>query len=107
MKIKRPKVTDSTTTKVKTGCGNLYITITKHEGKLFEVFAKMGKGGSCVEAQLDAITMGITIGIRNGVETKDYIQRYKGIRCGSVSLDDGEEYLSCADAIAKVMEKNV
>jgi len=44
----RPEVILGTTTKVTTGCGNLYVTINHgQDGEFFEVFTQMGKAGGC------------------------------------------------------------
>lgn len=43
----RPRSLPSTTTKLQTEMGNLYVTVsTDEEGEPFEVFGWLGKGGS-------------------------------------------------------------
>jgi ribonucleoside-diphosphate reductase alpha chain len=104
---KRPKVTTGYTHKVKVGCGNLYITVNYHENQMYEVFANIGKSGGCAISQAEATTRAITVGLRSGVSPDIFIDQLRGIRCPSPLLDGDDEMLSCADAIAKVMEKEL
>jgi len=103
-KTKRPKSVSGSTTRIRLQCGNLYVTITRYEGKIFEVFASLGRTGGCSASQMSALTIAITMGIRHGVPPEVYIEKLKGIRCPVTSWDDGVKYLSCADAIAQLME---
>lgn len=106
-KIKRPPSTPSTTTKVRLQCGNLYVTVSRHRGKMFEVFAHLGKTGGCSASQMSALTTTITMGIRYGVDPGVYIEKLKGSQCPVLSIDDKITYLSCPDTIAQVMEKEL
>jgi ribonucleoside-diphosphate reductase alpha chain len=104
----RPEVTIGTTTKVTTGCGNLYVTINvDEEGKPFELFTQMGKAGGCAASQLEAIGRLVSLGFRSGIEIKSIIEQLRNIRCPSPSWEKGQRIFSCADAIARIVEKRL
>ena len=104
----RPEVIIGTTTKVATGCGNLYVTINIDErGRPFELFTQMGKAGGCAASQLEAIGRLVSLGFRSGIEVKSIIEQLRNIRCPSPSWEKGQRIFSCADAIARVIEKRL
>jgi ribonucleoside-diphosphate reductase alpha chain len=104
----RPEVIIGTTTKVTTGCGNLYVTINvDEEGKPFELFTQMGKAGGCAASQLEAIGRLVSLSFRSGIEVKSIIEQLRNIRCPSPSWEKGQRIFSCADAIARVVEKRL
>ncbi|OGX51569.1 MAG: ribonucleoside-diphosphate reductase, adenosylcobalamin-dependent [Omnitrophica WOR_2 bacterium RIFCSPLOWO2_12_FULL_46_30] len=104
----RPEVVTGTTTKVATGCGNLYVTINSdEEGMPFEVFTQMGKAGGCAASQLEAIGRLVSLAFRSGIEVKSIIEQLRNIRCPSPSWEKGVRIFSCADAIARVVEKRL
>lgn len=104
----RPEVTSGTTTKMTTGCGNLYITVNvDEEGHPFEIFTQMGKAGGCAASQLEAVARLVSLAFRCGIDIKDIIEQLKGIRCPSPSWENGGRIFSCADAIAGAMEKRM
>jgi len=104
----RPEVTNGTTTKVATGCGNLYVTINQdEEGKPFEVFTQMGKAGGCAASQLEAIGRLASLAFRSGLEIKAIVDQLRNIRCPSPSWEKGQRIFSCADAISRVIEKRL
>ncbi|OIO34792.1 MAG: ribonucleoside-diphosphate reductase, adenosylcobalamin-dependent [Candidatus Omnitrophica bacterium CG1_02_40_15] len=101
----RPVVTNGTTTKVATGCGNLYITINVDDKNLpFEVFIQMGKAGGCAASQLEAIGRLVSLALRSGVENSRIVEQLRGIRCPSPSWEKTGRIFSCSDAIARVLE---
>jgi len=104
---KRPSETRGTITKVNTGCGNLYITVAYDDKGIFEVFSTLGKSGACAVAQLEAICRLITLALRSGVDVAQVVKQLRGIRCPSIAWEEGKSILSCADAIASVLEKHV
>lgn len=104
---KRPKRTTAFIEKVTTGCGNMYVTVASDEQGLFEVFSTLGKAGGCATAQLEAICRLITLALRSGVEIASIVKQLRGIRCPSIAWEEGKAVLSCADAIASVLENHI
>ena len=104
-KIKRPKVTQSVTEKVATGCGNAYITPSYIDGEVKEVFVHLGKAGGCAIAQSEAMCRCISIGLRYGIPLEEYVEQLRGISCPSPTVDEGVIVKSCVDAIAKTLSK--
>ena len=104
----RPEVIMGTTTKVATGCGNLYVTInTDEDGRPFELFTQMGKAGGCAASQLEAVGRLVSLGFRSGIDVKSIIEQLRSIRCPSPSWEKGVRIFSCADAMARVIEKRL
>lgn len=104
----RPPVILGTTTKIATGCGNLYITINEDaEGQPFEVFMHMGKAGGCAMSQLEAIGRLVSLALRSGIEVSSIIEQLRGIRCPSPSWEKGGRIFSCSDAIARAVEQRL
>jgi ribonucleoside-diphosphate reductase alpha chain len=100
----RPKELQGKTYKMDTGCGKIYVTVNEHNGKPFEVFAKLGKAGGCSACQTEGLTRCISIGLRSGVELEEYQRTLDGIHCSSATFSEGEQIMSCPDAIAKVLK---
>jgi ribonucleoside-diphosphate reductase alpha chain len=105
----RATVTYGTTTKISTGCGNLYVTINNDAiGNPFEVFMQMGKAGGCAMSQLEAMGRMVSLALRSGVNVSSIVDQLRGIRCPSPSWEKGGgRIFSCSDAIARVMERRM
>ncbi len=101
---RRPKRTTAFVEKITTGCGSLYITVASDDKGLCEVFSTLGKAGGCASAQLEATCRLISLALRSGVDPSEVVKMLKGIRCPSIAWEDGKSVLSCADAIATVLE---
>jgi ribonucleoside-diphosphate reductase alpha chain len=103
----RAKITRGVTERVTTGCGHLYITVNSDEQGICEVFSHLGKTGGCAAAQLEASCRLISYSLRSGIDAAEIVRALRGIRCPSPTWEDGKSVLSCADAIASVLEKYV
>ena len=102
---KRPNVIKGCTRLLKTGCGNLYVTINEDEsGRPFEVFTNIGKAGGCASSQAEAIGRLISLSLRSNIEPAEIVQQLKGISCHQPEWNEGGKVLSCSDAIAKCLE---
>jgi len=104
---KREKVTAGVTERVTTGCGYIYVTVNSDERGICEVFSSLGKAGGCASAQLEATCRLISLALRSGVDTASVVKQLRGIRCPSIAWEEGKSILSCADAIASVLEKHI
>jgi len=103
---KRSKITTGITERVTTGCGSLYVSVNSDEQGICEVFSTLGKAGGCASAQLEATSRLISLALRSGVDVASIIKQLRGIRCPSLAWEEGKSILSCADAIASVLEKH-
>ncbi|TET18242.1 MAG: vitamin B12-dependent ribonucleotide reductase, partial [Dehalococcoidia bacterium] len=103
---KRSKVTSGVTERVTTGCGYIYVTVNSDEQGICEVFSSLGKAGGCASAQLEATCRLISLALRSGVDVASVVRQLRGIRCPSIAWEGGKAVLSCADAIASVLEKH-
>lgn len=108
-KMRRPKKTISTTEQIETGCGHLYVTIgrNKETDELVEVFAILGKAGGCAMAQNEAITRMISLAIKYYIPIDEIVKELGNIRCSCHAYEEGEPIVSCADAIAYALAKEI
>lgn len=103
---KRPDVIKGSTRLIKTGCGNIYVTINEDEkGHLFELFTSMGKAGGCAASQAEAIGRLVSLAFRSNIDPAEVVKQLKGISCHQPTWSNGGKILSCSDAIAKAIEK--
>ncbi|MFZ1983453.1 MAG: vitamin B12-dependent ribonucleotide reductase, partial [Desulfatitalea sp.] len=101
----RPETLNGFTTKIRTGYGQLYVTVTEFNGRPFEVFATIGKSGRSTTAKTEAIGRLVSLALRSGVEVKQIVDQLKGIGGEHPIFQEDGLVLSIPDAIARVLER--
>ncbi len=101
----RPEVTEGKTHKIRSGCGNLYVTVNRDETGVCEVFVQVGKSGGCIASQSEAVGRLISLALRSGIKLESIADHLAGIRCPNPNFYQGQTVLSCPDGIAHVLEK--
>ena len=101
----RPRQTRGITERVRTGHGNMYVTVNMDDaGRPFEVFGTVGKAGGCDAALLEAVSRLVSLALRAGIDTNEVTQQLRGITCCPV-WDDGTLVRSGPDAVAIVLDR--
>jgi ribonucleoside-diphosphate reductase alpha chain len=101
----RPDVLHGITERIRTGYGNLYVTVNSKDGRPFEVFAQIGKSGYSTMADTEAICRLASLALRSHVPVSQLIEQLSGIGGASAVYDKGTLITSIPDAIAKVLTK--
>ena len=103
----RPREIHGVTERVRTGHGNMYITVNFDEdNRAFEVFSTLGKAGGCDSAQLEAISRLVSLALRSGVDPQEIVSHLRGITCCPV-WDEGMLVRSAPDAVALALERHL
>ena len=103
----RPRQIKGVTERVRTGHGNMYITVNFDENhQPFEVFSTLGKAGGCDSAQLEAISRLVTLALRSGVDAQEIVDHLRGITC-CPAWDEGTLVRSAPDAVALALERHL
>ena len=103
----RPRRTSGITERVRTGHGNMYVTVNFDEGtKPFELFGTLGKAGGCDSAQLEAISRLVSLALRSGIDPRNIVEQLRGITC-CPAWDEGILVGSSPDAVALALERQL
>ena len=77
----RPRSLPSTTTKLQTEMGSLFVTVsTDEDGQPFEVFGWLGKGGSFQHGVTELACRLISLHLRRGTPLDEIIDQCQGIQ---------------------------
>ena len=103
----RPPSVSGVTDRVRTGHGNMYITITFDDAnKPFEVFTTLGKAGGCDSANLEAISRLVSLALRSGIDPDQIVAHLQGITC-CPAWDGGTLIRSAPDAMAHTLTNHL
>jgi len=101
--LDRPDDLSGSTKKILTGSGELYLTVNWYNGRPFEVFATIGKGGRSMAAKAEAIGRLVSLAMRCGVHIDHIIKQLEGIGGDYPIFQNGGLIKSIPDAIASVL----
>jgi len=93
VKQDRPETLTSTTVRIPTGLGSLYITISELDGKPFEVFCTIGKSGASIMAKAEVTGRMVSLALRNSIPVKDIVDQLIDI--------SGSEQIAWKDTVIK------
>ena len=100
----RPDIVYGFTQKVRTGLGELYLTVNEVDGKPFEVFATIGRSGRSITAKAEAIGRLVSLALRSGVDVREVVKQLKGIGGEHPVFQKKGMLLSIPDAVGWVLE---
>jgi ribonucleoside-diphosphate reductase alpha chain len=92
------------TRRVRTGEGNLYITINEDDKGLCEVFTTIGKAGGLASTQAEAISRLISLALRSNVDPGAVVKQLKGISGPNPIWESSRLILSTPDAIGQALD---
>jgi ribonucleoside-diphosphate reductase alpha chain len=100
----RPQLLKGTTEKVETAIGDVFVTINDDaSGAPFEVFAVLGKGGSVLMADVEAICRLASLALRFGIPIVEVFHQLRGISSDRTRGVGSSRVLSVPDAIAQAI----
>ena len=103
----RPAEVSGVTRRIRTGHGNMYVTVTHDEdGRPFEMFSTLGKAGGCDAANHEAIGRLASLALRSGVDPEAVVESLRGITC-CPTWDDGILVRSGPDAMSIALDKHI
>ena len=107
IKKERPKILESVSERVKTGCGYLYVTVgfDGEDDTPVEIRAALGKAGGCSNCYIEALNRAVSLGLQYGIPVEDFVKELRGHKCPSPNMwPEADQVLSCPDGIARVLE---
>jgi ribonucleoside-diphosphate reductase alpha chain len=91
--LERPETLEGKTYRIKTGIGNLYVTVNEENGKPVEVFATIGKSGGSIAAKAEVTGRMVSLALRYGVPVQEIVDQLVDI--------SGSEQIMCGSSLIK------
>lgn len=99
---KRPKELFGVTYEMKSGCGDLFVTINYKDGKPFEIFT-FTNGGGC-QANMEALCRSVSGELRSNIDVRYIIRQLNKVKCSVALRKKDAEGKSCADIIGNCLQ---
>ncbi len=99
----RPKILPGTTYEIPCACGRLYVTCTDLDGRLFEIFLRLGKSGGCGAAVNEGAARLASKALRGGIEPVEVVKSLAGISCHA----SGPALPCCLAAAAEAIKSHI
>lgn len=107
-KFGRPSKLYGFTELVKTGLGNIYVTLNMHQGKPRETFITIGKAGNDLQTMCEAIGRLLSLIFKKDMcDPQEIVKQLKGIGGESVVWHDGAQIRSIPDALGQFLERSL
>lgn len=103
----RPKSLSGSTHQIKTGYGEMLITINYKDNEPFEVICQLGKSGASEMAKAESISRLVSMLLRCRVHVKTIIDQLEGIVGSAPVMTEYGLVKSISDALAKVLIHHV
>jgi ribonucleoside-diphosphate reductase alpha chain len=90
------------TKKVNFGCGNVYMTVNRENGKPIQILMQVGKAGCCQKTLLEGMCRLANRLFDRNAPIEEVVLCLAGLRCDQGIAGIGR--LSCADALAQMLK---
>ncbi|MGH7560173.1 MAG: vitamin B12-dependent ribonucleotide reductase [Gemmatimonadales bacterium] len=102
----RPDVLRSTSRRLESPLGTMYVNITEDEkGQPFEVFINLGKAGGALMADVEAMGRLISLALRSGIPIQEVRRQLRGISSDRATGLGPNKVLSVPDAVGIALER--
>ena len=100
---KRPDTLEGVTTRLRTPCGSMFVTMNECENKLCEIMLTLGKSGTCQNLLFRTISLLVSVMLQSGISREKIVKllshQMEG-NCGNGKIYfQGTEYRSCIDFV--------
>jgi len=101
--LPRPRTLPGFTYDLPCACGRIYVTCNELDGRLFEIFVRLGKSGGCASAVNEGAARLASNSLRSGTEPGTIIKSLAGISCHKAT----PQVPSCLDAISQAIQSHI
>ncbi len=102
-RLKRPKRLKGFTEMIRTGEGNMYVTINEQDSSPLECFVEIGKSGGNKKAHAEALGRMMSLNLQLGGSVQMIYDQLIGIAGKDIVWDEGKQVLSIYDGVSKVL----